>query len=233
MDNINVESVEKECGALGGLFQAIVNDMKGDVERKWRGFHSHNGKQTQLLLIKHMWPRAIPCHTPQWHWHSGSMMFASEPLISVSGTFSSERVLKIQIQASPLRCRLIQMLRCSWSHSSSLCDWTLLPCGSNADMLFVLASLSCCYFEMGKSMGCGPPVAMPAHLSYVSHHQNVSWIFFVSSLRHKANQCRFKEAQRKQNSQSHFMASTSPLMSVLRIRAFLHSPIHPFICCSL
>lgn len=28
MDNINVESVEKECGALGGLFQAIVNDMK-------------------------------------------------------------------------------------------------------------------------------------------------------------------------------------------------------------
>lgn len=28
MDNVNVESVEKECGALGGLFQAIVNDMK-------------------------------------------------------------------------------------------------------------------------------------------------------------------------------------------------------------
>uniref|UniRef100_A0A671M9P3 MTSS1-like protein n=1 Tax=Sinocyclocheilus anshuiensis TaxID=1608454 RepID=A0A671M9P3_9TELE len=28
MDNINLESVEKECGALGGLFQAIVNDMK-------------------------------------------------------------------------------------------------------------------------------------------------------------------------------------------------------------
>ncbi|KAM9493268.1 protein MTSS 2 isoform 1-T1 [Clarias gariepinus] len=28
MENINVESVEKECGALGGLFQAIVNDMK-------------------------------------------------------------------------------------------------------------------------------------------------------------------------------------------------------------
>lgn len=24
----NMESVEKECGALGGLFQAIVNDMK-------------------------------------------------------------------------------------------------------------------------------------------------------------------------------------------------------------
>lgn len=23
-----MESVEKECGALGGLFQAIVNDMK-------------------------------------------------------------------------------------------------------------------------------------------------------------------------------------------------------------
>jgi len=32
-----------------------------DVER---GFYSHNGKQTQLLLIKQMWPRAIPCHTP-------------------------------------------------------------------------------------------------------------------------------------------------------------------------
>ncbi|XP_017314812.1 protein MTSS 2 isoform X2 [Ictalurus punctatus] len=28
MENINVETVEKECGALGGLFQAIVNDMK-------------------------------------------------------------------------------------------------------------------------------------------------------------------------------------------------------------
>ena len=25
---MDVESVEKECGALGGLFQAIVNDMK-------------------------------------------------------------------------------------------------------------------------------------------------------------------------------------------------------------
>lgn len=38
------------------------NAGSADVERKWRGFHSHNGKQTQLLLIKHMWPRAI--HTP-------------------------------------------------------------------------------------------------------------------------------------------------------------------------
>ncbi|XP_076854450.1 protein MTSS 2 isoform X1 [Brachyhypopomus gauderio] len=28
MDSINMETVEKECGALGGLFQAIVNDMK-------------------------------------------------------------------------------------------------------------------------------------------------------------------------------------------------------------
>ncbi|KAG7315180.1 hypothetical protein KOW79_021268 [Hemibagrus wyckioides] len=28
MENINVETVEKECDALGGLFQAIVNDMK-------------------------------------------------------------------------------------------------------------------------------------------------------------------------------------------------------------
>ncbi|XP_046696092.1 protein MTSS 2 isoform X6 [Silurus meridionalis] len=28
MENVNVETVEKECGALGGLFQAIVNDMK-------------------------------------------------------------------------------------------------------------------------------------------------------------------------------------------------------------
>lgn len=26
-----MESVEKECGALGGLFQAIVNDMKVPV----------------------------------------------------------------------------------------------------------------------------------------------------------------------------------------------------------
>lgn len=34
------------------------------VERKWRGFHSHNGKQPELLLIKQMRPRAIPCHTP-------------------------------------------------------------------------------------------------------------------------------------------------------------------------
>uniref|UniRef100_A0A8C8FER2 MTSS1-like protein n=1 Tax=Oncorhynchus tshawytscha TaxID=74940 RepID=A0A8C8FER2_ONCTS len=28
MDLVNMETVEKECGALGGLFQAIVNDMK-------------------------------------------------------------------------------------------------------------------------------------------------------------------------------------------------------------
>ncbi|XP_062845466.1 protein MTSS 2 [Trichomycterus rosablanca] len=28
MENVNVETVERECGALGGLFQAIVNDMK-------------------------------------------------------------------------------------------------------------------------------------------------------------------------------------------------------------
>lgn len=33
-------------------------------ERKWRGFHTHNGKQTELLLIKQMRPRAIPCHKP-------------------------------------------------------------------------------------------------------------------------------------------------------------------------
>lgn len=28
VDLANMETVEKECGALGGLFQAIVNDMK-------------------------------------------------------------------------------------------------------------------------------------------------------------------------------------------------------------
>lgn len=36
----------------------------GNVEWKWRGFHSHNGKRTELLLIKQMQPRAIPCQTP-------------------------------------------------------------------------------------------------------------------------------------------------------------------------
>ncbi|TNN58210.1 MTSS1-like protein [Liparis tanakae] len=29
-----METVEKECGALGGLFQAIVNDMKSDELEK-------------------------------------------------------------------------------------------------------------------------------------------------------------------------------------------------------
>ncbi|XP_056317985.1 protein MTSS 2 isoform X2 [Danio aesculapii] len=44
MDNINVESVEKECGALGGLFQAIVNDMKCSYPI-WEDF---NAKATKL-----------------------------------------------------------------------------------------------------------------------------------------------------------------------------------------
>ncbi|XP_068078817.1 protein MTSS 2 isoform X3 [Danio rerio] len=44
MDNINVESVEKECGALGGLFQAIVNDMKCSYP-VWEDF---NAKATKL-----------------------------------------------------------------------------------------------------------------------------------------------------------------------------------------
>lgn len=81
----------------------------------------------------------------------GRWCLPRSPSFRCLAQFSSEQVLKIQIQASPLRCRLIQMLRCSWSRSSSLCDWTLLPRGSNADMLFDLASLSCCYIEMGKS----------------------------------------------------------------------------------
>lgn len=122
----------------------------------------------------------------QWH-YSGSMMFASEPLISVSGTVQYERVLKIQIQASPLRCRLIQMLRCSWSRSSLLCDWTLLPRGSNADMLFVLASLSCCYIEMGKSREVLYSGVVKVEECYVGYSKKVQT--FHSVMKQKGSYC--------------------------------------------
>ncbi|MEQ2294482.1 Protein MTSS 2 [Ameca splendens] len=39
-----MESVEKECGALGGLFQAIVNDMKSSYP-VWEDF---SAKATKL-----------------------------------------------------------------------------------------------------------------------------------------------------------------------------------------
>uniref|UniRef100_A0A8C2I8G4 MTSS I-BAR domain containing 2b n=1 Tax=Cyprinus carpio TaxID=7962 RepID=A0A8C2I8G4_CYPCA len=48
MDNINVESVEKECGALGGLFQAIVNDMKCSYP-VWEDFSAKATKLTTVL----------------------------------------------------------------------------------------------------------------------------------------------------------------------------------------
>ncbi|XP_034039399.1 protein MTSS 2 isoform X2 [Thalassophryne amazonica] len=44
VDLANMESVEKECGALGGLFQAIVNDMKCSYP-VWEDF---SGKATKL-----------------------------------------------------------------------------------------------------------------------------------------------------------------------------------------
>ncbi|KAK1802222.1 hypothetical protein P4O66_021887, partial [Electrophorus voltai] len=66
MDSINMETVEKECGALGGLFQAIVNDMKAKVKisrfpprltLQW----VHDGGSVRILSGKTSAPRLQSC----------------------------------------------------------------------------------------------------------------------------------------------------------------------------
>ncbi|XP_034723396.1 protein MTSS 2 isoform X7 [Etheostoma cragini] len=55
VDLANMESVEKECGALGGLFQAIVNDMKCSYP-VWEDFSAkatklHSQLRTTVLAV--------------------------------------------------------------------------------------------------------------------------------------------------------------------------------------
>lgn len=50
VDLANMETVEKECGALGGLFQAIVNDMKVNNKLVLLTFHwVSDGGETHVL----------------------------------------------------------------------------------------------------------------------------------------------------------------------------------------